>query len=151
MRNEADRALDDLAGTPVVDLEVDSAKARQDRIQAEDPADIGQPPAIDGLVVVADQEDAVGRRGQQQGESKLGTVDVLDLIDQQFATACAPAGQQPVVPLESFDGPQDEVVEVEPTTGRYLGVVGDERGRHRSGLGVRRDVCRRHAKFHLEP
>ena len=47
------------ARTAIVDLEVDPPQPGQQRLEAEDPADVGQPPAVDRLVVVADEEDAV--------------------------------------------------------------------------------------------
>ena len=49
-----------------------------------DPPDIGQSPAIDGLVVVADQEDPIGRRGEQQRHAQLRSVHVLDLVNEQL-------------------------------------------------------------------
>jgi len=42
------------------------------------------------LVVVADHEDPVRRRGEQQCQTELGAVDVLNLVDQELGTAPAP-------------------------------------------------------------
>ena len=91
----------------------------QARREAEDPPDVGQPPAVDRLVVVADQEDPVGRRGEQQGEPELRPVDVLDLVDEELAAARAPARQQRrVAPRARAIARRIEVVEVEPAASR---------------------------------
>ena len=63
--------------------------------EAKHAADVGEPPAVDALVVVADEEDAVRGRREQQGEPELCPVDVLDLVDEQLAAAPAPACQEP--------------------------------------------------------
>ena len=88
-------------------------KPGQHGLEAEDPADVGQPPAVDRLVVVADEEDAVGRRGEQQGEPELRSVDVLDLVDEQMGAPLAPPREEPGVALEPIDRAQDQVVEIE--------------------------------------
>ena len=65
--------------------------------QAEDPADVGQAPAVDRLVVVADEEDPVRRRGEEQREPELGPVEVLGLVDEQVGAARAPAREDVAV------------------------------------------------------
>ena len=85
MLDQPDGPLDDRRRTAIVDLEVDPPQAGERRVQGQDPADVGQPPAVDRLVVVADEEDPVRRRRQQQREAELRPVDVLDLVDEQVA------------------------------------------------------------------
>ena len=98
--DQADRALDDGRRAAVVDGEVDAPQAGQVGGQAQHPAHVGEAPAVDRLVVVADEEDPVRRRRQQQGEPQLAAVDVLDLVDQQVGAARAPAREQRRVGLE---------------------------------------------------
>ena len=130
--DEPDGPLHDLARAAVVDLEVDPSQTRQERLEPEDPPDVGESPAVDRLVVVADEEDPVGRSGQQQGEPELGAVDVLDLVDQQLPAAIAPAGEQVRVAFQLGDRAQDEVIEIESAAGRHGGLVGHERAGDRS-------------------
>ena len=95
--------------------------------RSQDPSDVGQPPAVDRLVVVADEEDPVGRRGDQERQLELGSVDVLDLVDQQLAAGRAPAGQLDRVGLGACSsGACDEVVEVESATLGQRPLVADE-------------------------
>jgi len=44
-------------------------------------ADIGAPPAIDRLQVIADREDPAGLAGQQPDQRVLGMIGILVLID----------------------------------------------------------------------
>ena len=129
--DEANRPLDDRPRAPVVDLEVDPPEAGQHRVQAEDTTHVGQAPAVDRLVVVADQQDPVRRFGEEQGEAELGAIDVLDLVDEQMARTGTASGRAGPVPLERVDGAEDEVVEVEPAGRRDRGLVVDERARER--------------------
>ena len=118
MLDQPDRPLHDRRRAAVVDLEVDPDEAGQDRVQAQHPADVGQPPAVDRLVVVADEQDPVRRLGEEQGEPELRPVDVLDLVDEEVGASASPAREQVRVGLEPLDRPEDEVVEVEPARGR---------------------------------
>src|SRR5437899_494465 len=61
--------LDDRPGTSVVRHEVDAPEVRQGRPEVEHPTDVGEPPAVDRLVVVADEEDSVLGRREQEGET----------------------------------------------------------------------------------
>jgi hypothetical protein len=84
----------------VVDLEVDPSEAGQARRQAQDAPHVGEPPAVDALVVVADEEDPIRRRRQEQGQRQLAPVDVLDLVDQEVGAASPPAAEEGFVPAE---------------------------------------------------
>ena len=83
----------------VVHDEVDPAQARQRRGERQDPAHVGEPPAVDRLVVVADEEDAVRRRREEQRQPELRPVEVLRLVDEQVRrTARASARATPASP-----------------------------------------------------
>ena len=93
----------------------------------EDPPHVRQSPSVDRLVVVADQEDAVPRRRQEQRQPELGAVHVLDLVDEQVAAALTPAGEQRRVARERGERVSDEVVEVDGSPIGQLALVFDER------------------------
>ncbi len=63
--------------------------------EGQHPPNVGQPPSIDRLVVVADEEDAVRRRCEEQGQAELGPVEVLRLVDKQVGAAPPPFGAAP--------------------------------------------------------
>ena len=105
--HEADRPLDHRRRAPVVDLEVDPFEPGQDRVQAQDPAHVGESPAIDGLVVVPDEQDPVRRCREQECEPQLRPIDVLDLVDEQVGAArSATLASSAGVALEMADRPR---------------------------------------------
>jgi hypothetical protein len=71
MGDEADRPLDDRSGAAVVDGQVDPAQTGQARGQRDHAANVGQPPGVDRLVVVAHQEDAPPLAGEENGQVEL--------------------------------------------------------------------------------
>ena len=148
--DQADGSLHDLARAAVVHFEVDTAEAGQVLDEAQDPPDVGEPPAVDRLVVVADQKDAVGGRRQQQCQTELCSVDVLDLIDEELPAVTAPAGEQGRVRFEPLDGAQDEIVEIEAPGRGNGGLVVHEGPGHPPGFGIGSDRARRDAQLHLE-
>ena len=135
-RNKPDGPLDHGGGAAVVCLEVEAAQPRQLGRQREDSPDVRQPPAVDRLVVVADQENPICRCGQQQGQSELASVDVLYLVDQQLGTGGAPAGQEGSVRLKKSQRPRDEVVEIQPALVGQRPLVLNERARDRPRFGI---------------
>ena len=135
----------------MVHLKVDASQPGQDGGETEHAADVGEPPAVDALVVVADEEDPIGGRRKQQGELELRPVDVLDLVDKQLAAARAPAGEERLVGRQHLDRPQDEVVEVE-AAGRGDGaLVFHERPSRGPGVRVLRDLVSGYAQLQLQP
>ncbi len=68
-----DGSLDDRRRAAEVRDQVVPSKTRQPFGDRKDAPDIGQPPAVDRLVVVADQEDPVLGGGQQAGRARAGT------------------------------------------------------------------------------
>ena len=148
--DEPDRALDDRARTAVVDLEIDPPQTGQERLEPEDPTDIGQPPAVDRLVVVADEADVVRRGRQQQREVELQPVDVLRLVDQQRRRPRPPAGEQHRIGRETPDSPDHQVVEVDAARRLDRALVGDECAGDRPGFRVAGDLVGRHPEVQLE-
>ncbi len=149
--DEPDGSLDDRHRTAVVHLEVHAPKPGEHRIERQHAADVGEPPPVDRLVVVADEEDPVRRGREQQREPQLRAVHVLDLVHEQVGAAAAPRREQVRVRLERRERASDEVVEVERAASRQRALVGHERSRCRSGLRVRGDLVRRHREIQLEP
>ena len=122
------------------------------RRRGQDAPDVGQPPAVDRLVVVADEEDPVRRRGEQQGQPELGPVEVLGLVDEQVRAALAPAREDAGVALEQAQAARDEVVEVEPALAAIAASYADERPRGRARRPGRPRPRRRvDAEVELQP
>ena len=140
--HEPDRALHDRPRTAVVHLQVDPSKVRETVVQGKDPPNVGEAPAVDGLVVIADQEDPVRRCGQEQRQVQLGAVHILDLVDQQLPTSAAPPGEEAGLALQGRDGAEDQVVEVESSGGCDRSFVVHEGSRRRSRLRVGGDLGR---------
>ena len=72
--DEADRPVDHRSagsGSSSRDRR-DAARAAPHRRGEQDPPDVGQPPTVDRLVVVADEEDPVRRRGEEQRQRGAG-------------------------------------------------------------------------------
>ena len=106
-------------------------------------ADIGTPPAIDRLQVVADREDPAGLAGQQPDQRVLGMVGVLVLVDQDLGPAGRPMGGQRRVGLHGRDWRGDQVVEVERLALRQGRLVGRQHGRRlRQDLRLEPGQCR---------
>ena len=153
MLDQPDGPFDDRPRASVVDLEVHPTEAGQSVVEGQDPPDVGQPPAVDRLVVVADEEDPVGRRRQQERQPELRPIDVLDLVDEQLAAPVGASGRAaPGRASRTRDRAQDEIVEVEAAARGH----GAPRRRRRPsptgpGVGVRRDVRRVDAELDLEP
>jgi hypothetical protein len=88
--HEAHGALHDGAWATVVGHEIDPAQAREGRRKVEHAPDVGKPPGVDRLIVVAHEEDVPAVAGQGKSELELASIDVLDLVDEQ--------GPAPVLP-----------------------------------------------------
>ena len=151
MGDEPDGALDDRRRTAVVHLQVNTSQPGKHGGETEDTADVGEPPAVDALVVVADEEDAIRGRRKQQGEPELRPIDILDLVDEQLAAASPPAGEERLVGRQHVDRPQDEVVEVEAARRCNGTFVVDEGSCRRAGVRVVRDLVGGHAQLKLQP
>ncbi len=149
--DQAHGALHDRCRAAVVDLEVDAPEARQRVAQLEDASHVGEPPAVDRLVVVTDQEHPVGGCGQQERQPQLRPIHVLDLVDQQVPAAAAPAREERRIGVEPVERPPDEIVEVEGAARRECPLVRHERPAGGSGVGIGVDLGGVHAELQLEP
>ena len=78
----------------IVGRQVDPSQPGQPCCEVEDPSDVGQPPGVDRLVVVADEEDVARLPGQQQRQLQLGPVEVLRLVHEQHPRPLAPQRQR---------------------------------------------------------
>ena len=92
--DQPNRPIEDRRRTAVVRLEVDPQEARQRLVgEAEQSAHVREPPAIDRLVVVADEEDPVRGCGEEEGQPELRPIEVLGLVDEQMRAAGSPVGE----------------------------------------------------------
>ena len=97
--DEPDRAVEHGRGTAVVRLEVDARQAGQGFVgEAQEAANVGEAPAVDRLVVVADEEDPVVGRREQERQPELRPIEVLRLVDEQMPAARAPCREHCGVP-----------------------------------------------------
>ena len=87
MRDETRGRGEDMAGRAVIALEPDDFRARKIALEAQNIIDLGAPPAIDRLIVVADAADIVAPLGEQPQPQILGGVGVLIFIDEHIAEA----------------------------------------------------------------
>ena len=76
---------EDVRGRAVVLLEPDHLRAGEVALEAQDVADLGAAPAVDRLVVVADDGDVAVPGGEQPQPEVLRDVGVLVLVDQDVA------------------------------------------------------------------
>ena len=107
----------------MVRLEVHASQARQLGGETEDPPHISQAPGVDGLVVIAHEEDVAALTGQQHGQIQLCPVEVLGLIHEEHRGPSAPAPQERRIVDERWQRPSHEIVEVEGSPGGQAGLV----------------------------
>ena len=106
----------DSAGGAVVLLQADGAGIREIAAEFVDVLDLGAAPAIDGLVIIADDGDGVIVVGQQPQPGVLDAVGILELVHQDVAEATLIVTAQVVVVAEQFEHPQQHFVEVHQAT-----------------------------------
>ena len=94
---------------------LDAQDARAGKIlgEAQDVADVGAAPAVDGLILVADDAEIGLGAGQQAQQIVLHAVGVLIFVDVQIAEALLPGGARVVEAAQHFDGAQQQIVEIE--------------------------------------
>ena len=151
MGDEPDRPLHDRDRAAVVHLEVHTPEAGQDRVERKDAAHIGQAPAVDRLIVVAHQEDAIRRGGQEQREPKLRPIHILDLVHEQMSAARPPACEQPGIGIQAGQCPTHQIVEIESAALGEGPLIPDEGARHGTSLGVCGHFVGGHRVLQLEP
>ena len=105
--------VEDELGRAVVLLELDDRRVGVVALEVEDVADVGAAPAVDRLVVVADDRQVAVLRGQRPDPEVLRPVRVLVLVDVEVAPAILVAGEDVRRLVEQADRLEQEVVEVE--------------------------------------
>ena len=95
-------------------------------------------PAVDRLVVVADDGEVAAGAGQQRDEPVLDGVGVLELVDQDVAAALAPALEDLRELPEELERENQQIVEVDGIVGLQRARVarGGLRGEDRVGVGA---------------
>jgi hypothetical protein len=119
--------------------------------EAEHTTHVGQAPAVDRLVVVADEEDPVGRRGEEQRQVELRAVEVLRLVDEEVRARGAPSDEQGWGLAQPVERPTDQVVEVELAALGQRAFIGDPRARDRARLWICCDDRDVGPEIELEP
>ena len=143
--------LEDRRGAPVVGLEVHARQVGQGLVcEAEEPPDVREAPAVDGLIVVADQEDPIRWRCQQEREPQLRAIQVLRLVHEEVSAPLAPRRKHRGVPLQEAECPRNQVVEVEAAAAPDLRLVRRKRTGNGPGLGIRLDRQRVDVQVELE-
>jgi len=85
-------------------------------LEAQDVLDPGTAPTIDGLVVVANQEQLVPVAGEQAQPSVLDGVSILELIHQDVGEALAVVVEDIPAVAQQFVGTQQQLGEVHRAT-----------------------------------
>src|SRR3989344_5746792 len=101
-----------LRGTVVL-LEGDHGRVRVIFLKFENVADIRLAPPIDGLVVIADDEEVTMLSRKERDEEILRVIRVLILVHEDVAEAVLIALQNIGIFREQFDGKHKEIVKVE--------------------------------------
>ena len=114
--DEVGGGAEDVGGRAVVALELDDLGAGKILLEAEDVVDLGAAPAVDRLVVVADDADIGFARGlalrEEAQPEVLGDVAVLVLVDEDVAEAAVVLGEDLRVLAEEADVLEQQVAEV---------------------------------------
>lgn len=112
-------------GGSVVFLEAYDFWVGEEALEFEDVSDLRAAPAVDGLIVIADDADVVGRADELLEEAHLEGVGVLELIDGDacidFPEVFADVG----VLAEDLLGEEEEVIEIDGVLGAEFVLVSD--------------------------
>ena len=131
------RVQDGLRGAVVL-LELHDLAVGIVRLEIEDVAQVGAPPGVDALVVVADHRQVAVLGCQVTAEQVLGAVGVLVLVDVDLLPAALVLRQHVRVLLEQEHGAHQEVVEVDRVVLAELALIGLVHLRRRLVVVVRR-------------
>ena len=103
---------EDVRGRAVVLLEADDDGAGEVLLEAQDVADLGAAPAVDRLVVVADDAEVAVGGGEQAQPEVLRDVGVLVLVDEDVAEPALVLRQHVGVALQDGEDVHQQVAEV---------------------------------------
>ena len=106
------RAGEDLRRRPVVLFQPHDPGAREVLLETQDVADLGAPPAVDRLVVVAHAADVASLLGQKPQPQILRDIGVLIFVDQDVAKARAIDIENVDMGGENVDAVQQEIAEI---------------------------------------
>ncbi|OPZ77934.1 MAG: hypothetical protein BWY77_01602 [bacterium ADurb.Bin431] len=90
----------------------------------EDVADLRTPPAIDGLVIVADHADIAVAGGEHLESHILGVVGILILVDEDITEAFLIVLEDQGIELEELNGFDEQVIEIHGIVFAQTGLVG---------------------------
>ena len=117
MRDHATGRTQDARRRAVVLLEPDHRGAGEVGLEAQDVADLGAPPAVDRLVVVADAAQIAPGLGEEPQPQILRDVGVLVFVDQDIVEASVVVGEDLGVLREQAQVVQQEVAEIDGVDG----------------------------------
>ena len=123
-RNHRIRRAQDVSGRTVVLLQLDDAGPGMVALEVEDVADIGPPPAVDGLILVAHHRDAACAAREETHQAVLHAVGVLEFVDQNVIEPLGQRGRHRAVGAAQTQGPEQETTEVHCIGGGQALLVG---------------------------
>ena len=118
-------------------LELDDLGLREVLLHVEQVGDLRAAPAVDALVIIADDAEVAMLAGQGLNELELGGVGVLVFIDHHVTVFGAAGFQRLGMLLEEPEREQDQIVEIHGIAGAQGGfVAGTDVLGHRADAGV---------------
>ena len=123
--DQAVGGVEDGVGGAVVLLQADDLRVWEKALEFEDVGDFRAAPAVDRLVVVADDADVVGRADELLEQAHLERVGVLELIHGDAGEALAEVLADVLVLAEDLLAEEQEVVEIHGVLGAEFVLIGD--------------------------
>ena len=128
--------VEDGCGRTVVLFQAQQLCAGVVLAEALDVLDARAAPAVDGLVVVADDEDRIARAGQQPQPGVLNCIGVLEFVDQHVAEAALVVGEDLGAIAPQFVGAQQQLGEVDHAGALAGLLVGAVDANHLPEVGI---------------
>jgi hypothetical protein len=113
VRDHGVGGIENVPGRAVVLLEPDHRGARERFLEVEHVGEIGAPPAVDGLVIIADDEQIAVPRRQRFDQAELRVVGVLVFVHQHVVETLLVAARDVGPRAHQAHHLGDEIVEVE--------------------------------------
>ena len=123
MRDNVVRRVEDVGGGAVILFELDNAAVREILLEFQNVADIRAAPAIDGLIVVADDAHVMPLARQQAHEHILRVVRILILVYMDIMEAIAIRLQHRRMVRQQLERFHQQVVEIERVRAAQLLLV----------------------------
>jgi hypothetical protein len=141
--DERGGGVEDALGGAVVLLQAQHARAREVVLEVQDVLDVGAPPGVDRLVLVADDGHVASRSHQVPDQLVLRAVRVLVLVDEDVLEAPAVGFADLLVAPQHLHRAQEEIVEVERVRrAQGLVIAGGHPGQGLGGHGIAVGVIR---------